>query len=553
MINVSVFGPVHSGKSSLMGYVRASLMTEYERNNTWLSIKRKLAAQNIDFNISDKYTYFVSTDAEDLKRNPLFDSIGSTKKISIKNMGSLAVDLFESDTNFIDNPGLNPQKSWKDRYRGIFMGDIGIFVIDISQVLRLRDLDEGSAEYIDLVRNQFSSLYYWRSIKPQQELIIVLAKCDVVRFEIDILSAIDEIHSFYQFSQIPVIPTGIYFDTEDNFNITNKGKTPTEFMIDTFTDALKKSIQRSGIYPKNRQLSFGMVERTFRAPHTSESVLRIKMLEGMITKGEEVILAPVRRGSKQPYGKASCIVKSLKLQDREFVDQFYSGDIGGVAFSRVTFENSVVSLSDIEISPSTCIVGKETSYSMGALICFKTTINTDPLFLQYFERLNIHSEIEMIWLGRVISAKLISRYTEDTICHFSVVSPHHLLVVPKDENGKYSIKQFALVVDNNYFFQAELEHVGEISEERFNIVSNGKFSLYIFMDLTETSITYEKEEIEYQLKIKSTHVRSEFKEGSYTAWIDLNKRQYDLIAKSFNSFVKRNKVKRQVFCPINIE
>ena len=551
MINISVFGPVHSGKSSLMGYIRAAMMSDTERSDTWIEIKKRLASQNIKFNDNDKYTYFVSTDADDVLRNPTYDSIGSTKKMTIKNMGALSIGVFEMDINFIDTPGLNTQKSWRDRYRGIFMGDVGVYVIDINQVLKLSNLEIDTEEYRTLFIEQFSSLYYWRSIKPDQKIIIALAKCDSVRFENDIQNAINEIKSFDQFSGIPIVPTGIYFDTEKNYNIIGNCVTPKNIPVNKFVDVLKVAIQNTSSMPQNGCLNFGMVERKVQAKDTKEPVLRIKMLEGMISRDDDVIIAPVKKSTHEQYTKAYFKIKSLKLEDSSFVDSFYSGDIGGVAFVRGERDNVSISLSELLVSPTTCILGKDTQYDMGTLICFKTSIYEDSAFQQNFERINIHSQIQMIWLGKIINAELVSRYTKDNICHFSVVSKYHSIVVPKNEEGDYSIKHFALVVGNNYFFQADLEHVGKISEDRFSDISNGLFSLYIVLDIN--GLPYNKDDIENELGIESFNVRSEMREGIYTAWIDLNKKEYDVIAKQFSIFVRTNCIRNQVFCPVNID
>lgn len=551
MINISVFGPVHSGKSSLMGYIRAATMSDDDRYNAWTEIRKKLANQNISFSNNDKYTYFVSTDADDLIRNPSYDSIGSTKKMTIKNIGPLSIGSYEIDLNFIDTPGINTQKSWRDRYRGIFMGDIGVFVIDINQVAKLSKLEEDTSEYRELFIEQFSSLYYWKSIKPDQRVIIALAKCDSAHFENDIQNAINEIKSFDQFIGIPVVPTGIYFDTDNNYNIIGDCVTPKNINTNRFIDTLEYAIQETSTTSRYKQLSFGMVERKIHAKDTKEPVLRIKMLEGMISNGDEVIIAPVRRSTHQDFTKASFKIKSLKLEDSKFVNRFYSGDIGGVAFVRGEGDNVSISLSDLLLSPTTCILSGKTQYDIGTLICFKTNIYKDATFQQNFKRLNIHSQIQMIWLGKIINAELVSRYTIDNICHFSVVSKHHPIVVPKNTDGSYSINHFALVVGNSYFFQADLEHVGEISVDRFSEISDGPFSLYIVLDLT--GLPYDKDEVEEQLGIKNVSARSELKKGVYTAWIDLNKKVYDTIAKQFSIFVRSNLVRTQVFCPINID
>ena len=146
MNNIVIFGPVHSGKTTLAGFIRTYYMSESEFKREEELLKEKLEEKNILYKMSDRFTYFISMDEDELIRDSKNNLIGTTKRIHMKHIPHKN-EYADIDITYIETPGLNTRSTWKQKYQGIFIGEIGIFVIDINEILKLILLEENSKKY----------------------------------------------------------------------------------------------------------------------------------------------------------------------------------------------------------------------------------------------------------------------------------------------------------------------------------------------------------------------------------------------------------------------
>ena len=218
MTNIVIFGPIHSGKTSLMGFIKASCMSREERENAERQIERELTDKSVKYKDEDKYTYYITTDKDEVTTDSKQNSIGTTKRMHIKNVAHIPNGDVEADLIFIDTPGQNSVRTWKDRYEGIYMGDIGGYVVDVNEVIGIADLNRDSEEYVNAINELFSYLYLWKTTKSMNDVIIVLSKIDTVA-PVDVQYAKETIEAMKHFKNVPVIPIGINFVNDTDYNI----------------------------------------------------------------------------------------------------------------------------------------------------------------------------------------------------------------------------------------------------------------------------------------------------------------------------------------------
>lgn len=531
MINIVVFGPIHSGKSSLMGFVKANSMKQEERKEIERRIRLQLRDKGIPFKDENKYTYYISTDRDELVTDSKQNSIGTTKRMHIKNISNISNGDLGIDLVFIDTPGLNSAVTWKDRYEGIFMGDIGIFVIDINEVICIADMERGSEEYNTAISELFSSLFLWKTTKKMEQLIIVLSKIDTVNSCNDISYAVETIEEMGYFDNVPIIPIGIDFAHDKDYNIFS-----TYFLKDKFkqpfVDKLLEMCQKRINKEIESGTCFAYLEKPFKILETDENVFRVKMLEGVLKQAENAIMLPVKQKKDNSFQMANFTIKSLKLEDRHIVKQIMAGNIGGIIPSRINIGGKKVELNDINMLRTTCIIGENTSFVQGNLLSFKTRLYNRNAFEENFMRLRINQSINIVWFGKVITASFCSRYIFNDYCYFNAYLREYPIVMPINIEGKYWVKNFALEVNNCYFFQAELEAINNLNS---NLIK-------IYFSFNKNITNLSKEEIKEYLQIELTE-----RGGNYEIWIEVEEERFRDITKNFGKFISKYNIQEYTF------
>lgn len=531
MINIVVFGPIHSGKTSLMGFIKAACMNKEERIRADRQIRLELNDKGIKYKFEDKYTYYISTDRDEIATDSSQSSIGTTKRMHIKNITHIPIDDVEADLIFIDTPGQNTVKTWKDRYEGIYMGDVGVFVIDINEIIHMADLNQDTEEYASALNELFSYLFLWKATKQTQDVVIVLSKIDTLSSMDDILYAKETIEEMTCFKDIPVIPIGIDFENDTDYNILNANHHDV-----TFIKKLFDLLERKGISERKKNICFAYLEKTRQIAKTDETVLCIKVLEGVIKQGEKVVLLPVKRKNDPEFDKAIFSVKSMKLEDREMVDCMVASNIGSILPTKIMFGNKKIFLNDVNMVKTTCIVGQNTPYITGNLLSFRTKLYNKVAFKDNFMKIRINQSINIVWFGKVLTASFCSRYVDNNFCYFNAYLHDYPIVMPLlDDHENYSITKFALEVNNSYFFRAELESINNLN----------KNSDKIYFSFSKEAVNLHKSEIEDYLRLGLTE-----RGGNYEVWIDVKEDDFKIVTKRFGKFISKYKLEDYVYTVI---
>ena len=281
MTNIVIFGPIHSGKTSLMGFIKASCMSREERENAERQIERELTDKSVKYKDEDKYTYYITTDKDEVTTDSKQNSIGTTKRMHIKNVAHIPNGDVEADLIFIDTPGQNSVRTWKDRYEGIYMGDIGVYVVDVNEVIGIADLNRDSEEYVNAINELFSYLYLWKTTKSMNDVIIVLSKIDTVA-PVDVQYAKETIEAMKHFKNVPVIPIGINFVNDTDYNILTFDNVKGYYQGITFVKKLFELLNGKIAFDRKKNISFAYLERPRQKVETEETVFRVKILEGCI-------------------------------------------------------------------------------------------------------------------------------------------------------------------------------------------------------------------------------------------------------------------------------
>lgn len=535
MINIVVFGPIHSGKTSLMGYIRATCMQEAERIKEDRQIRKDLINKGVPYKFQDKFTYYISTDRDEIITDPGQSSIGTTKRMHIRNINHVSNKDVEADLIFIDTPGQNTVKMWKHRYEGIFMGDIGVFVIDINEIINMADLNRESDEYTNTFNKLFSYLFLWKTTKDMKDLIIVLSKIDTLISDYDILYAIETIREIDYFKDIPIIPIGIDFEKEKDYNIFSCYKITNTLHDVTFINKLFELLDEKLASDRKKDICFAYLKGTRKISETDETVLQIKVLEGYISQENKIALLPIKRNNSSEFDKAICSVKSMKLEDRKLVDCMVASNIGSILPSKIMIDNKRINLNELSIVKTTCIVGENTPYITGNLLSFKTKLYDKSVFAENFMKIRINQAINIVWFGKVLTASFCSKYINNDICYFNAYLQHYPIVMPIDNQKKYSITKFALEVNNSYFFQAELEAINNLDKDTDKI----------YFSFNKKTIDLSKTEIANILD-----VNIEERGGNYEAWVDFQNTNFKKINKKFGKFISKYKIDNYVFIVI---
>lgn len=533
MTNIVIFGPIHSGKTSLMGFIKASCMSREERKNAERQIERELIAKGITYKNEDKYTYYITTDKDEITTDSKQNSIGTTKRMHIKNIAHIPNDGAGFDLIFIDTPGQNTVRTWKDRYEGIYMGDIGVYVVDVNEVINIADLNRDSDEYVNAINELFSYLYLWKTTKSMDDVIIVLSKIDTVD-SADVQYAKETIEAMKHFKTVPIIPVGINFDNDTDYNILTFDNIKGYYQGLTFVKKLFGLLDEKLALDRKKNIFFAYLERVRQRDETEETVFRVKILEGYIKQGERVILLPIKRNDSE-FDKVLFTVKSMKLEDRQLVDCMVSSNIGGILPTKVMLGNNRINIDEISMIKTTCIIGEKTPYIMGNLLSFRTRLYNKVVFNENFMKIHINQSINIVWFGKVLTASFCSRYVNGNYCYFNAYLHDYPIVMPVYDKENYCIKNFALEVNNCYFFQAELESINNLNKDLNKI----------YFSFCKGDINLSKSQIEQYLNL-------ELKErgGNYEVWIDASDDTFKLLTKDFGNFVKKNKIKNYIYTVI---
>lgn len=507
MKNIVVFGAVQSGKSTLMGYMASSLLTENEFSEAVYQKEKAIRNMEIGGIRPDMILpSFVSLDRDELMDFAQKNTPGTSKRIHRKKISIHANGTVQSSRyTFIDTPGSRDRRN--EQYSGMFEGEIGICVlsaIDVDHYLSL-DQNGNKQKFLSEKRRLFTPIQFWNVYKGSENLIIVLSKCD---FFTDSSNRLQDI--YYQLGReiekicntnVPLIPTSIQLlKNEDRYyrveqNIFEEDDCLYWYQGPTLVHELVRRTVMD-ISLSHTEFRLGAAIKICQIPNSSNFALRIKCMIGALSTKDNLIIGPIQNKEKENvYLKAT--VKSLKYEDGELSEEIQEGSIGGVAFANLCLldhKSGNELLQYYKLLKTTVLMSG--SYRTGNAV--KLRIKDDELGESTFEALmQVYpkTQLQFYWLGRKMNADIIEHYESNgyvyiSLANLSLISQglEQQFALPILSNGYPYIECPVVLQYNEYRLEKRIEkyqvktyalfHVAEIfsidEENRWCIDMNVK-------------------------------------------------------------------------------
>lgn len=450
MNNVIVFGPVQSGKSTLMGYIATSYLSDKLFSIEAYEIDKRIRKLGIaDVKNELILPGFLSLDRDELIDTGCFEknSIGTTKRVHRKRIHFESNESFSSgEFTFVDTPGIRDYRG--DQYGCMFEGNIGLYVvsaIDIQQFLCLGK--EAKNKRASEKRRLFSALQFWSDYKGADKLLVALTKTDMISAGQEELERIYDIFSEMiaeiTGQSVQVIPTSVLLHLEegvfkrDEHNVLHPSVEMEWYHGPTLISALNEKTQH---LPKSQSRVFRLaaVRQIRKIPNSSSVALQMQCVYGGVGLSDRLILGPVKDKAKQSVFLQGT-VKSLKIEDGPLVNMIPEGVIGGVAFKTLSVyggKTANVDLKDYRIIPTTVLISGKTK--AGNIVTMR--IREDEIggmASQAISQLKPKGQIRFYWLGKAINGDLIELYHEDGYLYLSLANltdivnhKENLFVVP---------------------------------------------------------------------------------------------------------------------------
>lgn len=449
MCYITVFGPTHSGKSTLMGYIHTKDMSEIEYRQQVHKIRKEISNEGLTYYSDMELAYFVDTGKDERRKyvGEKVSSIGTSKRIHI-------LDDLCADFSFIDTPGSDIVYS--EQYSGQFMGDYGIYLIESTLLYNLRYMEHDSKEYHELQYRIFAPLFLWNIYKDIRNIVIVISKMDMINYDESIYAWICN-----HFLQIPclnnvsILPISIDVYRKESENIYSKSELMNYYDGETLIEKLMQ-FGKEGDYKKTENL-LAFIDRTF----WERQVIRVKVLYGRIIKGDVVQIGPLKGDEKNIYVKHK--IEKIKKDGVE-VHNLDAGDIGTIHIPSYFQEQSKYTK-----KRTTIICGENDSVEKGNLLYITIDYNA----LKASEReciklLKIADSIGIVWLGRSVNVTVVGIMRKGSICNlilFNQNTEPSSFIMPNSVKGGLLINKFALQLSNKHFISGKLTELTQLSDE----------------------------------------------------------------------------------------
>jgi len=169
--NIAVFGPSHAGKSSLVGYLNVRTNSN---PNDWERIVKGIQRElGSDYVPAQKFAYVVDTGKDERSKESVHSGMGTSKEMHTAAF-TLDVKGDKVALNILDTPGTPIRE--REQYVGMYLGDIGIFVIEAPKIVERGWSDP------EAVRKFFAPLIAWIEFKSDCAFAVVISKFDQCDF-----------------------------------------------------------------------------------------------------------------------------------------------------------------------------------------------------------------------------------------------------------------------------------------------------------------------------------------------------------------------------------
>lgn len=457
--NVVIFGPAHSGKSTLAGYWYYLGMDEISRKKmiSWFE-------KNIDkYDPEQKFAYFYDTHKDERfrKKDNEKDKRSTSKYTKVK---KIKVDDIE--IGVIDTPG--DRNAIRERFKGIFFGEVGLFVIDINKLPEIGS-QLLTSDNANELRDITTPLNVWLKFKKKENLIVVLSKMDKsnTNFSKEAFDKAVEKLKWFTGEEFPaIIPLSIIVDKEIDHNFVTKSDKLLWYENSTLFNKIQQLVHETKeLTPLDKPL-FMYIDDQYKDVKGTGNIWRGKVLQGKLEVNSKVIVSPIKYSKNGMFITPSANIKSIKrATDDENIDTARTGDIVTIDVNDVRLDNSRIDKKDLESIRTTCIFGYGSQYLSGNILNFEV----DP---QFMSEVSINEVIHILWFGRFLPCEIVNKELHDNKGIITVLISNDLIAsLPVNENGQPLYYKFLL--DNHSeppnYAEATLINIGFLKDVSLHV------------------------------------------------------------------------------------
>ena len=378
------------------------------------------------------------------------------------------------------------------------MGDVGIFVIEITKLQRIMDMLVGSQEYTNALDRLLAPIYLWNNYGRQDQLLIVISKSDLCRHSKYVITRAKQIlHAIDILREVPIVVVSIDVKERTDTNIFT-GVDDEEVFGVSLISAIKtilrnnerKLAERIELFYKDYTIA--SIDRLFRhIKSTKEPAIRVKILEGYLKTGDTVTFGPVMNNGN-PI-EVTGVIKSLMYDAcRRQVSVLEKNNIGGITFSRLMAGRRTIELKDITIPNSALLFKNKPTTVSGNFLKLQVPVSE---ISKLKEKLPLNDNIRMIWYGKVVFLRLLSLCRIEDKYQICMMNAHHdfsEFCFKISDDGAIINSDYVLQYKESYICAKVIQVHTVTSAERKDIVITlrGNYSLNTYTGDFESESLY---------------------------------------------------------------
>lgn len=457
--NFTLYGPVHSGKSTLAGLI---ITWDKDLKELGRMDQRIMEELGDEYDPTQRFAYYVDTANDERKRNKHVSSIGTSKHLHYQR-----VRLGEqADILLIDSPGST--KHWKQNYRSSFLADIGVLIYDVSSFRKLANMEKNSSAFKHEKEKLMRHIEIWKKYKNLRHLIIAISKMDSDKgahhstdgySRILYANAITVIKGEPELQDIPIVPIAIDIHNRIEHNIYTKSSMMSWYNGKTLMEIIQEKIDYFRSNEVSEPYTFASLVEKLRIKETKEPVFRIKVLSGEIKKGETLMITQVAESKTADFKVGEAMIKSLKQDKGERTNIFVKGMVGGATLSRIKLNGKSVSAETLQLSRVSYLVGSGIKVQIGNILCFMCTND-----IEEFYGLNMHDKVNLLMFGKIISTFLVGKYCHENGFYLYVYTKSYPLAMPVSKNGDMLLPNYVIEKENMEFLSVKLIKLNMIND-----------------------------------------------------------------------------------------
>lgn len=437
--NIVIFGPPHVGKSTLAGYMYAKLNPNFNLKNYISECKRSLGDA---YHKDEKFSYIVDTSENERRR------LNIKTESTSKYMHTTRIEMDNKQLLIIDTPGAQRRNS--ERIKGIYFGDIGVFMIELSKLLNHDFSDR------DILNKFFTPMFLWCKLRNMKGLVIVVSKMDDGDFSSDFSEgsfnkAVEIIRKILSpivaQDSIDIIPISIDVESEKDHNIFSRSTKMSWYSGLTFIDKFKKIYEKVSSDNNIDKSLFICLEKYF----DKEKVWRGKILKGDLKNGSAVKITPVKY-ERIGYTTIIAKVKNIRRDKGEDTEIAENKSVVGIDLHDIKIYDKRIQKNEFITLKTSCIVDPDVPLLMGNILKFE--ISSEKV-----DNFHFLEPIIIIWFGKFVTSYVVNKMKNNDTWVITLELFDLKASLPLDHNGKLLFDKFLIKIKNK-FVTASLKEIG---------------------------------------------------------------------------------------------